>query len=120
MIAQFRGHFLTVLGQRPGDIECWVNGTDGFWILWIAHQTDRFTGNAETDGDFRTDRDEIEIVSEDATAQPRRLVPAVVTHFCAHQAGADGDLRFHGDVGHWSTSNLNLYRLLGLYNITSS
>jgi len=119
-VAQFGGHFLTVLGERLGDVNFGVDGADRFRMIRIADQTNRFAGNAQANGDFRAHRNEIEVLSEGPTAQARLLVPAIETHLGAHQAGADRDFGFGGSNGHRSTSNLNLYRTWVLYNMPSS
>ncbi|MNN76494.1 hypothetical protein D3C81_1928780 [compost metagenome] len=97
-----------------------IKCADGLGLRCIANQPDRLAWNAQADGDFRADRDKLEIFRERAAAQPRLLVPAVVAHVETHQAGADGDFRFGGSGQHRSTSNLNLYKHSGLYNIPSS
>ncbi|MNY21995.1 hypothetical protein D3C86_1555800 [compost metagenome] len=104
-VVEFRRHFSSVLGQRPGDVDLAVDRADGLWLNRVAHQPNGLARNAQADRDFRADLDEIEVISEGAAAQSRLLVPAVVAHLGTHQTGADGDFRFGEGQGHRNTSN---------------
>ena len=49
----------------------------------VAHQADRFAGNAQADGDFGAQRHKVEIIGESLAAQQGLFMAAVEAHVLA-------------------------------------
>ncbi|MNP15830.1 hypothetical protein D3C76_1082020 [compost metagenome] len=79
-IAKLRRHVAAIVRQRLGDIEVAVDRAEGLGSVRVPHQPDRLARNAEADGDFRADRDKLEVIAEDLAAQLRSFVAAVEAH----------------------------------------
>ena len=97
-VGQLAGHALAIGSQRFGDVDIRVHGAYRLSVVLVTHQANGFAGRTQTDGDLRAHRDEIEMLDEDPAAPTRFLVPGVVAHGGAEQAGTDADLGF-ADAG---------------------
>ncbi|MNZ86119.1 hypothetical protein D3C78_1049320 [compost metagenome] len=97
-ICEVRGHLLPIGAQRARQVQCRIMTGDGLWVGGIACQADGRAWNAEADGHFRADRDEVEILSQYLVAESRGLVTAVVANLGTGQAGADSDSGFASGV----------------------
>ena len=67
-VGMFPGHLLAVIIQWLSDIERRVYAAHGLRVVGVPDQADRLPRNAQADGNFRAQRDEIEIVTEGLTA----------------------------------------------------
>ena len=76
------------------------------WLRGLANQAQGRARHTQADGDFRAQRDEVEVPGEVLQAQARSLVPAVVADVRAEQAGADAELGPGRGGGH----GLTLYK----------